>query len=70
MSELKDDGGTAFPSYISQRDMSLRDYIAAKVVAALVNGVPHKTRYDDGDDAELTGAAYRVADAMLKARSS
>ena len=56
------DGGAAFPlahSYLIQSGMSLRDYLAAKAMQALVQG-----NYFD----VTAKQAYMMADAMLKAR--
>lgn len=65
---MKNDGGPAFPipdaGYGLASGMSLRDYIAAQVLAAMtVNG----TGAEWEDDAV---AAYNAADAMLKAREA
>lgn len=61
------DGGPAFPlpSMIYPSGMSLRDYFAAKAIAALAD----TPRADD--EMELVAdRAYRLADAMLKAREA
>jgi hypothetical protein len=48
---------------IDQNGMTLRDYFAAKAMQAILSNP------DYGDeDSSLAGAAYYVADAMLKAR--
>jgi hypothetical protein len=70
-----DKGGWAFPRPASeghqhgmhspQEGMTLRDYFAAKAMAAIL-GSPH-IPYEFEDDV-LTSMSYRVADAMLKAR--
>lgn len=44
-----------------QQGMSLRDYFAAKAMQALITG-------NDVSEIEASKAAYRVADAMLRAR--
>jgi hypothetical protein len=57
------DGGAAFPvahSYLIQSSMSLRDYLAAKAMQALAQKYSH-----EGD---ISRNAYKIADAMLKAR--
>ena len=57
------DGGGAFPvahSYLIQPGMSLRDYLAAKAMQALAQKYSH-----EGD---ISRNAYKIADAMLKAR--
>jgi len=71
----KETGGPAFPVHpdmaaqlncipsSSDAGMSLRDYFAAKAMQAILSNP------DYGDeDSSLAGAAYYVADAMLKAR--
>ncbi|WP_257803322.1 hypothetical protein [Burkholderia glumae] len=74
------DGGPAFPIPGLQHDpdfngMSLRDYFAAKVLQGLMANEQFppprpieqaRTREEMAD--EIAGAAYRMADAMLKAR--
>jgi hypothetical protein len=67
---IKDTGGPAFPapagvSHITEQGMTLRDYFASKAMQAILSNP------DYGDeDSSLAGAAYYVADAMLKARQS
>lgn len=76
MEKLKD-GGPAFPlgdqrsqsgditSY-AEFGMTLRDFFAAKAMAALI------AKYD-GDDGSMDGipsSAYQYADAMIRARES
>ncbi len=59
------DGGAAFPvahSYLIQSGMSLRDYLAAKAMQALAQKYSH-----EGD---ISRNAYKIADAMLKAREA
>ena len=77
----KDDGGPAFPAYtsmgeVSWEGMTLRDYFAAK---ALVGCVSMSRTYSEELDKQKSSApldqfiasmAYRLADAMLKARQS
>jgi hypothetical protein len=82
----KNNGGAAFPMATidgyTQDGMTLRDYFAAKVVAALITE-PQFTDgsraavelWDDRDDGnhgpeQFAYVAYRVADAMLKAREA
>ncbi|SFQ46484.1 hypothetical protein SAMN05216229_12343 [Geopseudomonas sagittaria] len=71
------DGGPAFPikehldSYWS--GMTLRDYFAAKALAALISSV--KERFDLGEsypdnNLRFAKTAYAIADAMLKARGN
>ena len=47
------------------KGMTLRDYFAAKAMQAILSN----PEYGD-DDTSLAGAAYYVADAMLKAREA
>jgi len=59
------DDGAAFPvahSYLIQPGMSLRDYFAAKAMQALAQKYSH-----EGD---ISRNAYKIADAMLKAREA
>lgn len=60
------DGGPAFPQAeypnLSQTGMSLRDYFAAKAMAAMLSQRCFPS------DAEMPRIAYAIADAMLKAR--
>ena len=65
-----DDGGQAFPvqngyEASTVQGMSLRDYFAAKAMAAMTEG-----SWPGGDDRpEIAKRAYAMADAMLKERS-
>jgi hypothetical protein len=56
------DGGPAFPSDFGN-GMSLRDYLAAQVVAAMIE-MPR----DELNIQIQAIRAYRIADAMLEAR--
>ena len=47
----------------NDKGMSLRDYMAAKAMQAILSN-PDYT----GEDSRLAAASYHVADAMLKAR--
>jgi len=75
--ELKD-GGPAFPlptnaSEDGRRGMSLRDYFAAKAMAAMSRDFRNATGISDNirNIAKLNAElSYLMADAMLKARSS
>ena len=64
-------GGPAFPVWHVRADgtkthlhpgMSLRDYFAGEALRALLEATPNTYRI------EATADAYRIADAMLKAR--
>ena len=68
MSEIKD-GGPAFPikGPVMSSDvqgLSMRDYFAAKAMQALV-GAEFRQEFTTEEDASY---AYKMADAMLKAR--
>lgn len=83
----RDDGGAAFPQDTGHgtpcggEGMTLRDYFAAKAMAALIDGYDYEAReksitkadrtgFDDNPHAsQLAEEAYIVADAMLKARN-
>lgn len=56
----------AFPNHRSE-GMDLRDYFAAKVMAASFYNPLEMTL---GEINEITKAAYTVADAMMKAREN
>jgi hypothetical protein len=68
----KNTGGPAFPSHgsmgeVAHEGMTLRDYFAAKAMAAYASSADW--RIDMGPD-ETAFAAYKQADAMLKAREA
>lgn len=73
MSEIKD-GGPAFPggTYYAGDGLSLRDYFAAKAMAALIEELKPGQSVDSSSASEYTRytaeGAYMFADAMLKAR--
>jgi hypothetical protein len=58
----KDTGGPAFPLFAATgyTGMTLRDYFAAKAMQAIAQKYSH-----EGD---VSRNAYKIADAMLKAR--
>jgi hypothetical protein len=68
------DGGPAFPmsydnslayTYPSHQGMTLRDWFAGQALAGLLAcGEAH----DEHTDSVTAGAAYKMADAMLRAR--
>lgn len=67
----KDISGPAFPTpaHNFQNDgMTLRDYFAAKAMQATVQAWIIRNLYPT-TDFEMASNAYRVADAMLEARS-
>lgn len=60
----KNTGGPSFPIGTAFQGLTMRDYFAAKAIAGLLLD-------DDGDFSDpdwLAEHAYKVADAMLKAR--
>ena len=68
MSNIINNGGPAFPAdtsqlLLSERGMTLRDYLAAKAMQAYIG---RHTLDVDMDDVALD--SYQVADAMLRAR--
>lgn len=75
------DGGQAFPltvtlstedhEHLAYPGMTLRDYFAARALAALINH-PNKDGENCGKQAvpKLAEWAYEYADAMLKAREA
>lgn len=77
--EKKNDGGPAFPYQFKYGyrnspsgevtemglGMSLRDYFAAKAMACIFSG---GVKVEDPVEKNAADAAYRMADAMLKAR--
>jgi hypothetical protein len=74
-----DTGGPAFPCHPGIENpiydgMSLRDYFAAKVIQGICANpddihVPEDETYDQYVD-EISRSAYKIADAMLKARQA
>jgi len=70
----KETGGPAFPTTFANRNaagaegMTLRDYFAAKAMQAAFTGV--SIRAEDADRYVIAALAYKLADAMLKARES
>ena len=73
-------GGPAFPAFenhpsygqmLAVGGMTLRDYFAAKAMqAALMTVKPSQTNTFDDVLKESASVAYKVADAMLKAREA
>lgn len=75
----KDTGGSAFPTteqnYFNEnmRDegMTLRDYFAAKAMAALISGaMADGSKFGPDDPVRVSLAAFFVAEAMLKVRGA
>jgi len=68
---MKDTGGPAFPAHPSalgdHDGMTLRDYFAANAMQAFAKNVGWESDRIWFED--IAKAAYRMADAMLKARN-
>jgi hypothetical protein len=72
-----DDGGPAFPMHpdLSLHDnnhtgMSLRDWFAGQALSTLVaNDIANPHSFSDKGET-IAGAAYEIADAMLRARKT
>lgn len=69
-------GGTAFPivrpdgSGVQYFGMSLRDYFAAKAMQAMISTAGVSCLFGlEGAESDTAKAAYRVANAMIEARS-
>jgi hypothetical protein len=63
----------AFPNMTNQQGMELRDYFAAKAMQALVNNkdinqTVKEIKNPDVLPRLVSGMAYEIADAMMKAR--
>ena len=61
----------AFPNMTNQQGMDLRDYFAAKAMEGMLasRGVIYGANAD-ADDAKGAERAYKIADAMMKAREA
>ena len=79
MSNNINNGGPAFPIHINPGQtytahatcdgMTLRDYFAAKAMAAVITGsMADGSHLSDGVEVIFSRAAYKFADAMLRAR--
>jgi len=71
MSNKQDDGGPAFPcSEWPEHGMSLRDYFAARAMAAVLSleMVHNKMVHNNAGETEIAVWAYAQADAMLEIR--
>jgi hypothetical protein len=63
-------GGPAFPSkreHTTKEGMTLRDYIAAKAMQAMIQTPPNKWP-EDMMGRSISVCAYEMADSMLNAR--
>ncbi|HHR5887167.1 TPA: hypothetical protein ACS7WW_003600 [Providencia alcalifaciens] len=72
-------GGAAFPAsghpdmqFVAQEGMQLRDYFAAKALNAVIIGIYNEATsqgvYHNWSEDEFATEAYKLADAILKAR--
>lgn len=78
MSNTTTNGGPAFPTENAHQSsastwhhegMTLRDYFAAKAMAAVITGsMADGSHLSDGVEVIFSRAAYKFADAMLRAR--
>lgn len=77
MSNEKNDGGPAFPfmydvenesNMVPHTGMSLRDHFAGLAMQGLISATNAEGEWTSPADIQLGERAYRVADAMLKAR--
>lgn len=71
----QDDGGPAFPvpndaNVNDQEGMTLRDYFAAKAMAAMLSSYPCPALGVDLDMDAIANDAYAAAYSMVKARKS
>ena len=71
MIEMKDDGGSAFPSTTDPAyfGMTLRDYFASAAMQGILAGSGDEDGYVGYDAEALAAQVYVMADAMLKARA-
>jgi hypothetical protein len=66
-------GGPAFPSqreHTTKEGMTLRDYFAAKAMQGWLATYPNDMAVQDVSPTNIADFAYRMADAMLKAREA
>lgn len=67
----KDTGGPAFPAFKEQSDgMTLRDYAAIKAMEGILASNTEHEHEDAHIFDAIAEAAYKQADAMLKARKA
>jgi hypothetical protein len=74
------DAQSASPATVEEmkamaRGMTLRDYFAAKAMAAFIRGSPHGTSFGTTDEGkkncqDIAFVAYTMADVMLKEREA
>jgi hypothetical protein len=70
----KDTGGPAFPapagvSHITEQGMTLRDYLAAKAMQGMLANPKLQEQILKAGQSWIEESAWKVADAMLKART-
>lgn len=68
--QFNDDLGRYEDHYAPKGGMSLRDYFAAKLLAAMVPSMAFLKVEKAEVDAKFATRAYEMADAMLKAREA
>ncbi len=72
---MPNDGGRAFPKGFpdagtTSKGMSLRDWFAGHIVAGMYAADTESWHISDDDAILRARSAYRIADAMLKAREN
>lgn len=65
---MLDAGGSEFPRHLKQAE-NRRDYFAAKAMQGWMATYPSDQAFAGVSADEVARLAYRIADAMLKARS-
>ena len=75
LSPIKDDGGRAFPAAatnltFASSGMTLRDYFAAKAMQGMLANPKLHAQILMAGQSWIEESAYKVADAMLKARTA
>ena len=65
-------GGPAFPNphFANYKGMTLRDYFAAKAMQGLITSASLSRTESWYDEERVAESAYKMADAMQKARAS
>jgi len=71
----QNNGGPAFPapagvSHITEQGMTLRDYFAAKALTGILSANGDANGYLEYEENMVAKNAYKLADAMLKARAA
>ena len=62
-------GGPAFPIGTEFLGMTLRDYFAGKAMQGMISANGDSNGYLEYEEETVAANAYKLADAMLKARS-